>query len=135
MLNTNSLPQLDGDATAEDYLPYFRRSIFIPLIGRRERPKAPAATGEIAASSSGQSPCADGHAHGAASEPVKEPGAGHDILDQSYLHGPYGTQKQTVILVRRDGRVRYFERTLYDQEAKAVPIGQGDRSFEFQVTR
>ncbi|OJJ01357.1 hypothetical protein ASPVEDRAFT_40914 [Aspergillus versicolor CBS 583.65] len=135
VLNTNSLPQLGGDATAEDYLPYFRRSIFIPLIGRRERPKAPAAAGEIAASSSGQSPCADGHAHGAASESVKEPEAGHDILDQSYLHGPYGTQKQTVILVRRDGRVRYFERTLYDQEAKAVPIGQGDRSFEFQVTR
>ncbi|OJJ58747.1 hypothetical protein ASPSYDRAFT_152446 [Aspergillus sydowii CBS 593.65] len=114
VLNTNSLPQLDGDATAEDYLPYFRRSIFIPLIGRREKPTAPAAAGEIAAPNSGQS---------------------QYILDQSYLHGPYGTQKQTVILVRKDGRVRYFERTLYDQEAKAVPIGQGDRSFEFQVTR
>lgn len=135
VLNTNSLPQLAGDATAEDYLPYFRRSIFIPLIGRREKPTAPAAAGEIAAPNSGQSQCVDGHALRTASEPVKEPEAGQDILDQSYLHGPYGTQKQTVILVRKDGRVRYFERTLYDQEAKAVPIGQGDRSFEFQVTR
>ncbi|KAL2872528.1 NRDE family protein [Aspergillus lucknowensis] len=133
ILNTNSLPELDDDATAEDYLPYFRKSIFIPLIGTREKSKAPAAAGEIAAPSPGPSSSGpDGH--GAASESVQnEAGAGNDILDQSYLHGPYGTQKQTILLIQKDGRVKYFERTLYDQEAKAVPIGEGDRSVEFRV--
>ncbi|KAL6238650.1 hypothetical protein BDW75DRAFT_200626 [Aspergillus navahoensis] len=140
VLNTNSLPELDGDATAEDYLPYFRRSIFIPLIGTRDKTKSdsPAAAAEILAPGSTPSVCAEGHGDGEASDPApvkKEPEAGNDIIDQSYLHGPYGTQKQTIVLVNKEGRVRYFERTLYDQEANPVPIGQGDRSFEFQVTR
>ncbi|KAL4943184.1 hypothetical protein BDV06DRAFT_211227 [Aspergillus oleicola] len=114
VLGTNSLPQLDDDATAEDYLPYFRRSIFIPLIGTREK--------------KGPEP--------AAAESIKKKTeSGNDSLDQSYLHGPYGTQKQTVLLVAKDGRVRYFERTLYDGEAKPVPVGEGDRSIELQVTR
>ncbi|KAL4910345.1 hypothetical protein BDW74DRAFT_51055 [Aspergillus multicolor] len=140
VLNTDNLPKLDDDATAEDYLPYYRQSIFIPLIGTRDKtkPDAPAAAAEIVPS---RTACVDSHAHGqsngADSEPVpvKKDEGGHDLLDKSFLHGPYGTQKQTVILVKKDGRVRYFERTLYDGEAKPVPIGQGDRSFEFQVTR
>ncbi|KAJ5568373.1 hypothetical protein N7450_010859 [Penicillium hetheringtonii] len=53
--------------------------------------------------------------------------------DQNYSSGPYGTQKQTILLAQPDGRVRYFERTLYDEKVNAVPIGQGDRSFEFHV--
>ncbi|KAL4862882.1 hypothetical protein BDV12DRAFT_190103 [Aspergillus spectabilis] len=130
VLNTNSLPQLDEGATAEDYLPYFRKSIFIPLIGTREKSKAESRAPATASESAlVRSSCADEHSV------KKEVEAGNDILDQSYLHGPYGTQKQTVLLVRQDGTVKYFERTLYDQNAEAVPIGQGDRSFEFQVTR
>jgi hypothetical protein len=31
--------------------------------------------------------------------------------------------------------VRYFERTLYDNDVNAIPIGKGDRSFEFHVSR
>lgn len=49
----------------------------------------------------------------------------------TYTQGPYGTQKQTVLLARADGRVRYFERTLYNNDTNAIPVGQGDRSFEF----
>ncbi|RDW90607.1 NRDE family protein [Aspergillus mulundensis] len=146
VLNTDSLPQLGDDATAEDYLPYFRRSIFIPLIGTGDKTKsdAPAVAADIVPPESTRTACVDGYAHahgqsnGTDPEPVpvkKDAGDGHDLLDKSFLHGPYGTQKQTVILVKKDGRVRYFERTLYDGEAKAVPVGQGDRSFEFQVTR
>ncbi|KAF9886714.1 hypothetical protein FE257_011228 [Aspergillus nanangensis] len=110
VLNKNTLPELADDATAEDYLPYFRRSIFIPLLGVKEK-AAPPADGQPAA-----------------------PNRKSDGLDQSYLHGAYGTQQQTVILVNNAGRVRYFERTLYN-DAEPVPIGQGDRSYEFQVTQ
>lgn len=104
VLSQNNLPQLGPDATAEDYLPYFRRSIFVPRIGARE------------------------------TVPASSPGL-PDGLDSSFLHGPYGTQKQTVILVGADRRVRYFERTLFDGDTNPIPAGQGDRSFEFVATR
>ncbi|KAL4794709.1 NRDE protein-domain-containing protein [Aspergillus venezuelensis] len=143
VLDTNSLPQLGDDATAEDYLPYFRRSIFIPLIGTREKKTEPAAASELPAPETKQSKCVEEHAqaqqngqiNGATDSIKKNNESGHDTLDQSYLHGPYGTQKQTVLLVAKDGRVRYFERTLYDGKARPVPAGQGDRSIELQVTR
>lgn len=104
VLSHNNLPQLGPDATAEDYLPYFRRTIFVPRIGARD--KVPASAPAL-----------------------------QDGLDTSFLHGPYGTQKQTVILVGADRRVRYFERTLFDSDTNPIPAGQGDRSFEFVATR
>lgn len=109
LLSRNTLPVLGEDATAEDYLPFFRQSIFIPLLGRKEDAARVAAQGSEV--------------------------GGDDSLDRSYLHGSYGTQKQTVILVRQDSTVRYFERTLYDNDAKPVPTGEGDRSFEFAVSK
>lgn len=56
-------------------------------------------------------------------------------LDHSYTSGRYGTQKQTILLAQPDGRVRYFERTLYDSDVQAVPLGQGDRSFDFHIEK
>ncbi|EFR05114.1 Ser/Thr-rich protein T10 in DGCR region [Nannizzia gypsea CBS 118893] len=52
-----------------------------------------------------------------------------------YMKGLYGTQKQTVILVEEPGRVKFFERTLYGDDAKEVPVGKGDREYEFVVER
>ncbi|GMF71445.1 unnamed protein product [Aspergillus oryzae] len=118
LLSKNTLPNLSEGATAEDYLPHFRKSIFIPKLGVKEV-HARSADGVAV-------PCAEEKATGAKQG---------DELDQSYLHGAYGTQKQTVILVSKDGRVRYFERTLYDNEVNAIPLGNGDRSYEFQVNQ
>ncbi|KAL4889351.1 NRDE protein-domain-containing protein [Aspergillus ambiguus] len=118
VLNRNTLPQLADDATAEDYLPYFRKSIFIPILGLKDKPAAPA-NGAPAA-------CVNGK--------IAAPDKKSDPLDQTYLHGAYGTQQQTVILVSHTGRVRYFERTLYNDDATPIPTGEGDRSYEFQVT-
>lgn len=50
-----------------------------------------------------------------------------------YMSGLYGTQKQTVLLVDHSGRVRYVERSLYDGHVNPIPIGEGDRNFEFMV--
>lgn len=44
--------------------------------------------------------------------------------------GGYGTQKQTVVLVDRSGRVTFVERTLYDKNARAA---ESERSFEYQI--
>jgi uncharacterized protein with NRDE domain len=47
--------------------------------------------------------------------------------------GVYGTQKQTVILVNREGKVTFVERTLFDEKGSAVPHGKGDRRFDFDI--
>jgi uncharacterized protein with NRDE domain len=50
-----------------------------------------------------------------------------------YMSGLYGTQKQTVLLVDYNGRVRYVERSLYDEHVHPIAVGKGDRSFEFVI--
>ncbi|EED18547.1 DUF833 domain protein [Talaromyces stipitatus ATCC 10500] len=50
-----------------------------------------------------------------------------------YMTGLYGTQKQTVLLVDFNGRVKYVERTLYDEHVHPIPLGEGDRVFEFVI--
>ena len=117
VLSTDKLPRLPKEeANIDTYIQHLRQSIFIPVIGKRDASDQVAE--EIAAAQVEdeiQKPQADG------------------VPEMNYSSGPYGTQRQTVLLAQHDGRVRYFERTLYDNNARAVPIGQGDRSFEFRV--
>ena len=117
VLSTDSLPRLsEEEATIEEYIHHLHKTIFVPIIGA---PNDDQAAEKIAAA----------RVEDEANTPTNGP------PDQSYTCGSYGTQKQTVLLARADGRVRYFERTLYDNDAKAVPIGQGDHSFEFNITQ
>ncbi|RHZ48509.1 NRDE family protein [Aspergillus thermomutatus] len=120
VLSRDTLPRLSEDSTLETYLLLLRQSIFVPVIGAQAE-KSRAADEVAAARNTDRMPVE--------SQPP------NDSLDQSFLQGAYGTQKQTVVLVSANGRVRYFERTLYDNEVNAIPIGKGDRSFEFHVSR
>ncbi|CAG8189380.1 unnamed protein product [Penicillium olsonii] len=114
VLSTDTLPRMsEENATIDTYIHHLRKSIFIPVIG---------AANDI-----------DQTAVKAAAR-VEDTAPANGPVDQSYTCGSYGTQKQTVLLARPDGRVRYFERTLYDNNAQAVPVGQGDHSFEFDIT-
>lgn len=106
VLHVDTLPPLPkGETKMENCIKQLRNSIFIPVIG-----------------SDDDIDCA-----------AREAALNNGSMDPSYTSGPYGTQKQTVLLAQRDGRVRYFERTLYDGNVNEVPKGQGDRSFEFHV--
>lgn len=117
VLSTDSLPRLsEEENTIDTYINHLRKSILVPVIGAENDPDR--AAEEIAA---------------ARMEDETEKPHANGCLDQNYSSGPYGTQRQTILLARPDGRVRYFERTRYDNRAKAVPTGQGDRSFEFNV--
>ena len=49
------------------------------------------------------------------------------------LSGVYGMMQQTVLLVDRVGGVKYVERTPFDGDARPVPLGKGDRVFEFVI--
>ena len=49
------------------------------------------------------------------------------------VSGIYATQKQTVVLVDRNDRVRFVERTLFDDNCEPVPAGKGDIDITFQI--
>lgn len=115
VLSTDTLPRLSEGAATETYLNLLKESIFIPVIGARDEPDD-----EVAAA------CIE------AKVPVESLNE-NDRLKHHYTRGAYGTQKQTIILVTEQGRVRFFERTLYDNNVNAIPAGKGDRSFEFMI--
>lgn len=49
------------------------------------------------------------------------------------MSGPYGTQRQTIILVDWEGNVKFIERSLYDSQGKPITRGKGDMSFNFKI--
>lgn len=115
VLSTDTLPRLLEHAPAEKSIHLLRNSLFIPVIGAKAK----------------RDPVADEVPAACVEDKSEENDKPDGALDQAYMSGAYGTQKQTVLLVKPDGRVRYFERTLYDNDVNAIPAGKGDRSFEF----
>ncbi|KAJ5614244.1 hypothetical protein N7528_007898 [Penicillium herquei] len=120
VLCTDTLPRLPEEENhdIDTYIKHLRKSIFVPIIGTKEDINRKVE--ETAAA----------RVEDEANQAPTNGGVGPD-----YTSGPYGTQKQTVLLATHDGRVRYFERTLYDSDVNAVPIGKGDRSFEFNIEK
>ncbi|KAE8354403.1 NRDE protein-domain-containing protein [Aspergillus coremiiformis] len=116
VLSVDTLPRLNSDVGVQEYIPLLPRSVFIPPIGRDKDVPA------------------DGVVDGREENSVL-PSTPEGTPNHAYLEGRYATQKQTVILVSFDGRVRYFERTLYDDEAQPVSTEARDRSFEFQIEK
>ena len=89
------------------YLTQLRHSVFIPAIGRSHLKLHKMPSHEVG-------------------DVVK-----HKAPDAT--SGCYGTGKQIVILVDRQGQAYYLERTLFDSDAQPTAKGEGDRVFEFQV--
>lgn len=107
LLSTDTMPSQKENEEWDMYLNQLRHSIFVPAIGRDhlEEHKMPAhEVGDV----------------------VK-----HKATDAT--SGCYGTQKNIVMLVDRQGKAYYLERTLYDGDAKPIEKGQGDRIFEYQI--
>ncbi|CAN9377733.1 unnamed protein product [Alternaria alternata] len=107
ILTTDTMPRQKENEEWDMYLNQLRYSIFVPAIGRDhlEEHKMPA------------------HEVG-------------DVVKAKALDatsGCYGTQKTIVVLCDREGKVTYFERTLYDGDAKPIEKGKGDRKFDFKI--
>lgn len=122
LLSLDTLPRLHEGGDLESYINLLRESIFIPIIG--EKPGK-------------NHPC-DGNNDDdqlCESDPNDKIEVVRDgsVNGHPYMDGLYGTQKQTIVLVHESGRVRFFERTLYNDNAEEIPIGEGDRSFDFAV--
>lgn len=106
-------PVNSKEANWESYVKELRKSIFLPALGG-EGMDGISAEGAAAAQSSRKlfnetQPKADG------------------------VSGVYGTQKQTVILVDRQGHVTFLERTLYDQSGQRIKPDDAERRFEFDI--
>lgn len=56
-----------------------------------------------------------------------------DHNDVKVNEGMYGTQQQTVILVNREGVVKYVERTLHKAMGEQVQKEMKERKYEFQI--
>jgi uncharacterized protein with NRDE domain len=107
VLSTDTMPRQKENEEWDMYLNQLRYSIFVPSIGRdyMDAHKMPA------------------HEIG---DVVK-----HKAVDAT--SGCYGTQKNIVLLVDKEGKAYYLERTLYDGDAKPIEKSKGDREFEFQI--
>jgi uncharacterized protein with NRDE domain len=107
VLSSDTMPRQKENEEWDMYLNQLRHSIFVPAIGRDhlEEHKMPAhEVGDV----------------------VKNKAA-------DATSGCYGTQKNIVVLCNKEGKVYYLERTLYDEDAKPIAKGEGDRVFEYQI--
>jgi uncharacterized protein with NRDE domain len=107
VLSMDTMPRKKENEGWDMYLNQLRHSIFVPAIGRDHLEKH--------------------------NMPAHEVG---DVVKQKAVDatsGCYGTQKNIVMLVDREGKVFYLERTLYDGDAKPIQKGKGDRAFEFGI--
>ncbi|EDN05030.1 DUF833 domain-containing protein [Histoplasma capsulatum] len=116
LLSRDTLPRLREGGNLETYINLLRESIFIPVIG--DDAEIEHTVDEVCASK------LQGKVDVVANGPTDH---------HEYMRGLYGTQTQTVVLVHESGRVKYFERTLYNDQAEQIKIGEGDRTFEFTV--
>jgi uncharacterized protein with NRDE domain len=109
VLRVDTFPKLPKEEDFTVYARQMRNSIFIPRVGGR---------GVENESSDGlRSTKVEDHSK-------------HAGIEVGGGAGGYGTQKQTVVLVDRTGKVTFIEQTLYDQEAQA---SQSEKRYEFQI--
>jgi len=107
ILSTDTMPKQKENEEWDMYMNQLRHSIFVPSIGRDDLEELKMPAHEIG-----------------------------DVVKQKAAHatdGVYGTQKNIIILVDKEGAVFYFERTLYDRDAQPIAKGKGDRTFEYKI--
>ncbi|KAJ4315314.1 hypothetical protein N0V94_006010 [Neodidymelliopsis sp. IMI 364377] len=107
VLSTDTMPRQREDEEWDMYLSQLRHSVFVPAIGRDHLK-------------------ANGMPRHEVGDVVKERAT-------DATSGCYGTGKQTVVLVDKDGGAFYLERTLFDSDAKPIERGEGDHVFEFKI--
>ena len=115
LLSHDTLPRWENGDSWETYLRQLRHSVFIPKLG--DPAAKPVPPEEVAAAGSDKLV-------------VQMSTTSKSGLGSS---GPYGTQKQTVVLVDHSGHVTFVEKTLYNEHGEYVADKQSDLTFEFDI--
>lgn len=142
VLSHDVFPVLDGTGSYKVLLESLRHSVFIPIINLSvepptEKPKEVSVLPQNAYSEwetlsppkggdRKESEHANGEINGGISGvlPARAPW---------WQDRKYGTQQQTVILVDKNGRVKYVERTLWDEYAGPLKEGERDVVAEWAI--
>ena len=117
ILSDDTLPRKPSDVSWDSYVQELRKSIFIPVFG-----------GEGVEESK-----AEDLAAGRGDQHIDVENVTNLAETTNGDGGPYGTQKQTVVLVSHQGRVTLVERTLYDARGKTLLTPDRDRAFRFDI--
>ncbi|ENH62089.1 Ser/Thr-rich protein T10 in DGCR region [Fusarium oxysporum f. sp. cubense race 1] len=126
VLSNDTLPR-NENASLVEYIHELKKSVFIPLIGDEKHRKA-----MEAAMAKGPGEWTDDQV--AAEELMSEGRPDPSTTPiMGFETGMYGTQRQTVVLVDWEGNVTMVERALWDGNGNAVPKGEGDFKFEFEI--
>ncbi len=131
VLDTDTLPRRPG-MSFEDSITVLKHSIYVPPIGD----DAHRADMDEAAAHGRKPPTWDAEDGGggldaATAELVSEERP--DEQTTGFMTGMYGTQRQTVMLVDRDGNVTFIERALWDASGNPIERGEGDVYFRFKI--
>lgn len=118
VLSVDTLPRVDEE---NEQIELLKQSIFVPLICRDDKAKI-----------------RETHGKSASKVDTQEETAHEDLKTKqgelpTYLRGAYGTQTQTIIMLHESGQVAYFERVLYDSDARPIPVEQRDHIHRFKL--
>lgn len=117
-----------ADKSLAENIHDLKKSIFIPSLGGEKQRQEMA---EAQAQGKGTWPSGEELENEA---PSKEVAEGVKISeDHGFERGMYGTQRQTVVLVSREGEVTFVERALWDSNGNAIERGEGDVTFRFKI--
>ncbi|KAM3421109.1 hypothetical protein BST61_g1523 [Cercospora zeina] len=124
ILCVDTLPTRKDTENWDEYVRHMRDSIMIPP-----------SKGELAKQMAGYIPASTSlKASAGTTDPPTEPESSTPkVASGNVAETSYGTSKQTVILVNKEGKVTYVERTLFDQHGTPIPQGEGDVRFEFDI--
>ncbi|KAF2268019.1 DUF833-domain-containing protein [Lojkania enalia] len=107
IMSIDTMPRQKENERWDMYLNQLRHTIFVPSIGKDDLEDGNMPAHEIG----------DVVKHRAASATA----------------GCYGTEKQIIILVDKEGKMLFIERTLFNSDAQPVEKGKGDKVFEFNI--
>ncbi|KAG9254741.1 NRDE protein-domain-containing protein [Emericellopsis atlantica] len=116
------------DRSLAENIQDLKTSIFIPALGGA---KQRAEMEEARAQGRGTWPTDDELVAEAPEHGVVTGEQSHE--DVGFERGMYGTQRQTVVIVDREGQVVFVERALWDANGHAIPKGEGDVVFRFGI--
>ncbi|PPJ55873.1 hypothetical protein CBER1_03764 [Cercospora berteroae] len=122
ILCVDTLPNRKETENWDEYVRHMRDSIMIPP-----------AKGELAKQMAGYIPASTSLKASAGTTNPPPESSTAQAASGSVAETSYGTSKQTVILVNKQGKVTYVERTLYDQHGTPIPEGERVVRFEFDI--